>query len=179
MFHDCTMPMKSFVPGPDSKREFRDALGRFATGVTVVTTATPTGPVGITANSFASVSLDPPIVLWSIGRHSKRFDAFAACEHFAVHVLGADHLDVGRRFARSGDGFAGLELQKNGAGVPLLADCLSRFECSRIAAHDGGDHLIVLGRVTTATLREGEPLLFAGGEYGRFDGFPRPEGSRG
>ncbi len=156
-------------PGPDSKREFRDALGRFATGVTIVTTATPAGPVAITANSFASVSLDPPIVLWSIGRHSTRFELFAGCENFAVHVLGAEQVDLGQRFARSGDAFAGLAVGENEAGVPLLTECLSRFECSRIAGHDGGDHLIVLGRVAAAAVRDGEPLLFAGGEYGRFD----------
>lgn len=162
-----------FVPGPERKREFRDALGRFATGVTIVTTATQDGPMGITANSFASVSLDPPIVLWSIARSSKRFDAFAGCENFAVHVLGADQLDLGRRFARSGEAFEGLPVSTNAAGVPLLSNCLSRFECVRIAAHEGGDHMIMLGRVTNAMLTEGEPLLFAGGEYGRFDGFAR------
>lgn len=173
MFHftDQGTTMRSFIPGPDSKREFRDALGRFATGVTVVTTMTRDGPVGITANSFASVSLDPPIVLWSIGRHSARFPAFAACEHFAVHVLAAEQLDLSRRFARSGDAFAGLAFDRNDGGVPLLHGCLSRFECARIAGHDGGDHLIVVGRVSNATLRDGEPLLFAGGDYGRFDGF--------
>jgi flavin reductase (DIM6/NTAB) family NADH-FMN oxidoreductase RutF len=174
-FPDHASPLKSFVPGPDSKGEFRDALGRFATGVTIITTTTPGGPVGITANSFASVSLDPPIVLWSIGRHSKRFEAFAGCGNFAVHVLGAEQLDLGRRFARSGDAFAGLAVSRNEAGVPLLAGCLSCFECCRIGAHDGGDHLIMLGQVTAATLREGEPLLFARGEYGRFDGFLRPD----
>jgi flavin reductase (DIM6/NTAB) family NADH-FMN oxidoreductase RutF len=169
------MPMKSFVPGPYREREFRDVLGCFATGVTVVTTATPAGPVGITANSFASVSLDPPIVLWSISRHSTRFEAFAECENFAVHVLGAEQLELGRRFARSGDAFAGLAVGENEAGTPLLTECLSRFECSRIAVHDGGDHLIVLGQVAVVTLRDGEPLLFAGGEYGRFDRFSSPD----
>lgn len=164
-----------FVPGPDRKREFRDALGRFATGVTIVTTATPAGPIGITANSFSSVSLDPPIVLWSIGRHSRRFDAFAECQNFAVHVLGAEQLDIGMHFVRSGNAFAELEVEHNEAGVPLLPGCLSRFECSRITGHDGGDHLIMLGRVTAATLREGEPLLFSGGAYGRFDGFAQPD----
>lgn len=166
--------MTSFVPGPERKREFRDALGRFATGVTVVTTATPEGPVGITANSFASVSLDPPIVLWSIGRHSRRFAAFAGCEHFAVHVLAAEQVALSQRFARAGDAFAGLVHDRNEVEVPLLSGCLSRFECTRIAAHDGGDHLIVVARVTAATLREGEPLVFSGGSYGRFDGFARP-----
>lgn len=165
------MPLRSFVPGPDRQRDLRDALGRFATGVTVVTTTTPDGPVGITANSFASVSLDPPIVLWSIARHSKRFAAFAECRHFAVHVLGAEQLDLGRRFARSGEAFAGLDHALSDKGVPLIPGCLSRFECARMEGHDGGDHLIVVGRVTAAALREGEPLLFSGGGYGRFDGF--------
>lgn len=172
-FHDKdpAMPLRSFVPGPEKRREFRDALGRFATGVTVVTTMTPEGPVGITANSFASVSLDPPIVLWSVARHSRRFAAFADCEHFAVHVLAAGQLDLGRRFTRSGDAFEGLDYEPNDKGVPLLGFCLSRFECTRIAAHDGGDHLILVARVTAAALRDGEPLLFSGGDYGRFDGF--------
>jgi flavin reductase (DIM6/NTAB) family NADH-FMN oxidoreductase RutF len=161
-----------FVPGPDRKREFRDALGRFATGVTVVTTVCPDGPVGITANSFASVSLDPPIVLWSIGRHSSRFAAFADCERFAVHVLAADQIDLSRRFARSnGEAFSGLPIETNADGVPLLPGCLSRFECTRLAAHDGGDHLIVVARVTAASLRDGDPLVFSRGGYGRFDRF--------
>lgn len=175
MFHfaNTEAAMTRFVPGPERKREFRDALGRFATGVTIVTTATPDGPVGITANSFASVSLDPPIVLWSIGRHSRRFAAFSECEHFAVHVLAAEQVALSQRFARGGDPFAGLEHDRNEVEVPLLSGCLSRFECSRIAAHDGGDHLIVVARVSAATLREGDPLVFSGGGYGRFDGFPR------
>jgi flavin reductase (DIM6/NTAB) family NADH-FMN oxidoreductase RutF len=170
-FADQGNSMRSFVPGPERTREFRDALGRFATGVTVVTTQTNQGPVGITANSFASVSLDPPIVLWSIGRHSKRFAAFAECEHFAVHILGAEQIGLSRRFAKAGNAFAGLDFVRNDVGVPLLDGCLSRFECRRIAGHEGGDHLIMLGQVANATLRDGEPLLFAGGDYGRFDGF--------
>jgi len=160
-------PVRSFVPGPERKRDLRDALGRFATGITVVTTTTPAGPVGITANSFASVSLDPAIVLWSIGRESRRFAAFAGCTHFAVHVLAAEQLDICQRFARSGPAFAGLAHDCNAAGVPLLHNCLSRFECTPISRHDGGDHLIVVAGVTAATLRDGEPLLFFGGGYGR------------
>jgi flavin reductase (DIM6/NTAB) family NADH-FMN oxidoreductase RutF len=139
----------------------------------VVTTSTPQGPVGITANSFASVSLDPPIVLWSIGRHSTRFSAFANCQHFAVHVLGAEQLDLGQRFARAGNGFNGLDYELNENDVPLLEGCLSRFECTRMTAHDGGDHLIVVAGVTVGALRDGEPLLFSSGGYGRFDGFAR------
>lgn len=175
MFHfldaDAAAPLRSFVPGPDRTREFRDALGRFATGVTVVTTATPDGPVGITANSFASVSLDPPTVLWSVARNSRRFAAFSACTHFAVHVLAAEQLDLGSRFTGSGNAFAGLDYQVNEQAIPLLGGCLSRFECTRIAGHDGGDHLILVARVTAAAIRDGEPLLFSSGAYGRFDGF--------
>lgn len=170
-------PLTSFVPGPERRRELRDALGRYGTGVTIVTADTPDGPVGITANSFASVSLDPPIVLWSIGRQSSRFAAFAASEHFAVHVLGAGQLELGRHFARNGRAFETVAHEVNAQGVPLLAGCLSRFECRRIAAHDGGDHVIFLGQVTEAALRDGEPLLFVGGGYGRFDGFAADGGS--
>jgi flavin reductase (DIM6/NTAB) family NADH-FMN oxidoreductase RutF len=160
-------PPRHFVPGPERSRDFRDALGRFATGITVVTTMTPQGPQAITANSFASVSLDPPIVLWSIGRKSKRFAAFAECSHFAIHVLGAGQRELSQRFARSGHGFDGLACERGEAGVPLLDGCLSRFECRRLSGHEGGDHLIVLGAVTAASIGEGEPLLFFGGDYGR------------
>jgi flavin reductase (DIM6/NTAB) family NADH-FMN oxidoreductase RutF len=158
---------RHFVPGPERSREFRDALGRFATGITVVTTMTEHGPQAITANSFASVSLDPPIVLWSIGRKSKRFAAFAECSHFAIHVLGAGQRDLSQRFARSGQGFDGLAYELGEGGVPLLEGCLSRFECRRLSGHEGGDHLIMLGAVTAASIGDGDPLLFFGGGYGR------------
>ena len=128
---------------------------------------TPQGPQAITANSFASVSLDPPIVLWSIGRQSKRFAAFAECRFFAIHVLGAGQRDLSQRFARSGQGFDGLAYAFGEGGVPLLEGCLSRFECRRLSGHEGGDHLIVLGAVTAASVGDGEPLVFFGGGYGR------------
>ena len=118
----------TFVPGPDAARDFRDALGRFATGVTVVTCEAD-GPLGITANSFASVSLDPPLVLWSPARGSRRFDAFAGARHFAIHVLGAEQEALGAGFSSSGEAFEGLELERNAEGVPLIAGCLARFEC--------------------------------------------------
>jgi flavin reductase (DIM6/NTAB) family NADH-FMN oxidoreductase RutF len=158
---------RHFVPGPERSRDFRDALGRFATGITVVTTMTRQGPEAITANSFASVSLDPPIVLWSIGRQSRRFAAFAECRYFAIHVLGAGQRDLSQRFARSSQGFDGLAYHLGEGGVPLLEGCLSRFECRRLPGHEGGDHLIVLGAVTAATIAEGDPLVYFGGGYGR------------
>ncbi len=160
--------MQAFEPGKDTAREFRHALGRFATGVCVVTTDTGEGPLGITANSFASVSLDPPLVLWAPARASRRFDAFAGAEHYAIHVLGADQDALSHRFSRAGDDFSGLDWAAGPGGAPLIAGCLARFACTRVAQHDGGDHLIVVGRVTGAEYREGAPLLFSAGRYGGF-----------
>ncbi len=160
--------MLTFTPSKDTERDFRDALGRFATGVTVVTTQSDKGPLGITANSFASVSLDPPLVLWSPARASQRFPAFEAAERYAIHVLGSDQIDLCRRFSRDGLDFAGLDWIAGEDGVPLIEGCLARFDCRRTAVHDGGDHLIVVGRVLQAGVRDGVPLLFSGGLYGRF-----------
>ncbi|ABA78764.1 flavin reductase [Rhodobacter sphaeroides] len=156
-----------FAPDADA-RAFRDALGRFATGVTVVTVLTDDGPAGMTANSFASVSLDPPLVLWSPARSSSRFDLFANAAHYAIHVLDADQGDLAARFTRGGAGFEGLSYRSNAEGVPLLPAPLARFDCRQAALHEGGDHAIVLGSVLRATLRPGAPLLFSQGRFGRF-----------
>lgn len=161
--------MTSFTPGPDTHRLFRDALGRFATGVTVVTCPTPAGPLGITANSFASLSLDPPLVLWSPARASRRYQPFADAPHYAIHILGADQQALCDRFANDGLNFDGLDLDDSADGVPLLPGCLARFECRRHAIHAGGDHAIIVGLVTRAEVADGEPLLFSGGRYGGFD----------
>ncbi|MDP4033547.1 MAG: flavin reductase family protein [Pseudorhodobacter sp.] len=157
-----------FSPDAENGRVFRDALGRFATGVTVVTMAGPEGPLGFTANSFASVSLDPALVLWSPSKTASRYPFFAAAQHYAIHVLAIEQAGLCRRFARGGAGFAGLDPAVNPEGVPLLADTLARFDCARHEAHDGGDHLIIVGRVIRCTLRTGAPLLFSQGGYGGF-----------
>jgi flavin reductase (DIM6/NTAB) family NADH-FMN oxidoreductase RutF len=160
----------SCAPGPESTREFRDALGRFATGVTVVTTASEIGPLGITANSFASVSLDPALVLWSPAKASRRYDAFVHAAHYAIHVLGAEQAALCKAF--TGDGtspFETLEWAPSAQGVPLIPGCLARFECAREATHDAGDHAIVLGRVTQADWGLGAPLVFSQGALGGFD----------
>ena len=146
----------------------RAAFGRFATGVTVVTTQTADGPMGMTANSFASVSLYPPLVLWSPARASGRFPHFAGARHYAIHVLGAEQVNLCHRFTRGGAGFHGLSQDISPEGVPLKNDTLARFECVQHATFDGGDHLIILGQVLRATLRDGDPLIFAQGSYGRF-----------
>lgn len=157
-----------FAPEPQNSRALRDALGRFATGVTVVTIFTEDGPMGITANSFAAVSLDPALVLWSPARASSRFDRFSEARHFAIHVLHAGQADLCARFTRGGAGFEGLETGYTAEGVPLLPETLACFECSHHAIHDGGDHAIVVGRVERVTMRAGGPLLFAQGQFGRF-----------
>ena len=110
------MMMTRFVPGPDTLHDFRAALGRFATGVTVVTCQTELGPLGITANSFASVSLDPPLVLWSPAKSSSRYPAFLEAEHFAVHVLESGQRDLCRQFTKSGLDFSGLEVTEGEGG---------------------------------------------------------------
>ncbi len=159
---------EGFVPGPETARAFRDALGRFATGVTVVTCATPDGPLGITANSFASLSLDPPLVLWSPAKSSRRFAPFVAAGHYAIHVLSDTQGTIGDGFVRDGAAFGALDWAPNAEGVPVIAGCLARFDCARAAVHDGGDHAIVVGRVLRAAMTEGAPLVFAGGRYGGF-----------
>ncbi|MEO0387719.1 MAG: flavin reductase family protein [Pseudomonadota bacterium] len=147
------------------QRELRNALGCFATGVTVVTTMTATGPLGMTVNSFASVSLDPPLVLWSPARTSARFPAFEAASHFAIHVLAEDQRPLAERFARDGENFDGLDPQPGIGGVPLLAGAAALFQCAHAAGHDGGDHLIVVGEVLAMTASAQPPLLYHRGAY--------------
>ena len=161
------MTLLGFAPETDS-RAFRTALGRFATGVTVITAAGPDGPVGFTANSFAALSLDPPLVLWSPAKSSSRFAIFANAPAFSIHVLGADQADIAARFIKGGAGFDGLDHDLTDQGVPVLTDVLARFDCRLHATHDGGDHLIVVGRVEQAMYREGAPLVFSQGGYGGF-----------
>lgn len=158
----------TFTPDPANARAFRDALGRFATGVTVITIAGPQGPMGFTANSFAAVSLDPPLVLWSPAKSSTRFAHYEAAQHYSIHVLGAEAHDWTARFARGGAGFEGLPHEITAEGVPVIAGALARFDCAREAAHDAGDHLIIVGKVLRAAFRAGEPLVFSQGTYGGF-----------
>lgn len=158
----------SFDPLEADPRALREALGMFGTGVTVVTCATADGPLGITANSFSSVSLDPPLVLWAPAKSSSRYPHFMAADRFAIHVMGREQFDTCGGFARDGNAFDRLDWQTGEGGVPLIDGCLSRFECATTAAHDGGDHSIIVARVTRVTTRAGEPLLFFGGAYGTF-----------
>lgn len=148
-------------------RAFRRALGNFATGVTVVTAATPGGAqVGVTANSFNSVSLDPPLVLWSIDKRSGSYPVFAQASHFAINVLAADQVDLSNRFARpSEDKFADIEVNLGAGGAPLLADCAARFQCEKYQQIDGGDHWILIGKVIAFDDLGRAPLVYHQGAY--------------
>ena len=158
----------TFTPDATQARAFRDALGCFATGVTVVTTQSDHGPMGFTANSFSSLSMDPPLVLWSPAKSSARFDLFATARHYAIHILGHEQSDIIQRFIRGGLGFEGMSHHHNAEGVPLIPGVLARFDCEQHATHDGGDHLIVVGRVIRCAQRNGAPLVFTQGQYGSF-----------
>ena len=157
----------TFIPTADNARLFRRALGTFTTGVTIVTCRTEAGPLGITANSFSSLSLDPPLVLWSPARSSGRFQAFHDAPHFAIHVLADTQAALCDGFARAGDIFDGVDWAADDTGVPLMEGCLARFVCTRHAVHDGGDHAIVVGHVRAVTIGAGAPLVFARGQIAR------------
>jgi flavin reductase (DIM6/NTAB) family NADH-FMN oxidoreductase RutF len=147
--------------------QLRQALGRFATGVTVVTTRAPSGKLeGLTANSFTSVSLDPPLVLWSLQKSAPSLESFRASGFFAVNVLGVHQHNHCQHFARPApDKFLDVPHEVGLGGCPLLNDSLARFECSTHSVVEGGDHLIFIGRVERAEHLDGDPLIFSGGSF--------------
>jgi 4-hydroxyphenylacetate 3-hydroxylase, reductase component len=149
-------------------RAFRNALGAFPTGVAVVTASGEGAPMGITVNSFSSVSLDPPLVMWCLDRKSDRFAVFVNAHAFTISVLGAEHEAVSARLAKPGEHRLNkIELVPTELGPPALADALAVFECERYAVHDGGDHAILVGRVARFFRKdEGAPLVFFRGRYG-------------
>lgn len=140
----------------------------FATGVTIVTARTADGEwVGLTANSFNSVSLDPPLVLWSLSRAAASMPAFQAGSHYAINVLGADQQALALRFASKGvDRFADVEFEEGAGGAPILAGAAATFECFNRSRYEEGDHVIFVGEVERCTHREGaSPLLYHGGKF--------------
>jgi flavin reductase (DIM6/NTAB) family NADH-FMN oxidoreductase RutF len=162
------MSETTFVPGPETARAFRDAMGCFGTGVTVVTTRSERGPLAITANSFSSVSLEPPLLLWCPARASLRHDTFVEAEHFVIHVMAEDQLELAQHFARNGEDFSSVDAADNAEGVPVLAGSIARFDCRRYACHPAGDHSILVGEVLRVTTRPGKGLIFKHGLYGGF-----------
>lgn len=150
------------------RRTLRDAFGSFATGVTIVTTAGPNGvDIGLTANSFSSVSLEPPMVLWSLARTSSNIDAFRNSGHFAVHILSADQETLSARFASKVlDRFEGLALDRGPDAIPMLQDCMASFACKLAYQYEGGDHVIFVGEIVDFSHSARKPLVFHGGRYG-------------
>ncbi|MBP7614552.1 MAG: flavin reductase family protein [Steroidobacteraceae bacterium] len=155
-------------------RALRDAFSRFATGVTIVTGRKPGGePVGVTVNSFSSVSLSPPLLLWCLQRESTSLDAFTMGRAFAVHVLQLAQEREAMRFARRAAVKFPAGTDEAGEVPPLIEGALCRFDCTVEAQHDGGDHLIIVGQVTHFVQTGGDPLVFQDGVFGRFTPLPR------
>ncbi len=155
-------------PAAFSAREFRDALGMFATGVTIVTARGPAGePVGLTASSFNSVSLHPPLVLWSLAHQTSSHDLFAGSTHYAIHVLTVEQRELAERFARRGvDRFAGLAWSAGLGGAPLLEGAAAVFQCRNRSRYAEGDHTIFVGQVERCShLEQASPLLYHGGMF--------------
>lgn len=151
----------------EARRAFRDALGQFCTGVTAITGLSAEGErIGMTVNSFSSLSLDPPLILWSIANTTPSFHCFAPGDPFAVNVLASDQQALALQFAKSGtDKFVGVAVQSGRCGVPLLTGCVAYLECDVDARHPGGDHDIIVGRVRRVYNVGKEPLLFHGGAF--------------
>ena len=168
---DPAMPDPAAEPAPPAfdTRDFRAALGTFATGVTIITTRGRQGePVGLTVNSFASVSLEPPLVLWSQSLFAQSLAAFQEATHFVVNVLASDQVDLSRRFAGAHDNrFLDVEHIVPDHGAPVIAGCAAHFECRNEARYYGGDHIIFLGRVERYAYTRKPTLMFCHGRYMR------------
>ncbi|WP_027519282.1 flavin reductase family protein [Bradyrhizobium sp. WSM1417] len=174
------LPKQPAVPDPANElasdnspidpRDFRSALGTYATGVTIITAAAPDGkPYGLTCNSFASVSLNPPLVLWSLVVYSSSLTIFQNASHFTVNVLGVSQQALASKFAKSSDDkFTGVEWTPGLGNAPVLAESVANFQCRSVNRYYGGDHVIFLGAVEAYTYNAKEPLLFARGAFGRF-----------
>jgi flavin reductase (DIM6/NTAB) family NADH-FMN oxidoreductase RutF len=155
-------------------RKFRDALGLFPTGVAVVTTLAPDGErIGATVSSFNSVSLDPPLILFSIACNTKSFPVWQNAQHYAVNILSEAQSETSNRFARAmTDKWDGVAHSPGAQNIPLIAGSSACFECTHFAKHDGGDHLILVGRVvsySTTDISTPRPLLFYRGRYRQLD----------
>jgi flavin reductase (DIM6/NTAB) family NADH-FMN oxidoreductase RutF len=161
-------PVSDPLLAPFTPDDFRAALGQFATGVTIVTARDAQGQlVGLTANSFNSVSLSPPLVLWSLARQSSTMAGFLSAQHYAINVLAADQRPLAERFARKGiDRFDGAAWRPGLTGAPVIDGAVAVFECSHRSQHDEGDHIIFVGLVEHCRRRVGAaPLLFHGGRF--------------
>lgn len=158
-------------------REFRDALAQFATGVAVICALGSDGRfVGFTANSFNSVSLDPPLIVWSLNRRARSLAAFESAERYVINVLAHDQVELARRFSRPhADRFVDVAYRLGIAGAPLIAGCVASFECRHHARHRAGDHVLFIGAVESCARKKGAGLVFHHGRFGTthaLDKFP-------
>ena len=162
------MPPRQAQPPTFSATDFRFALGMFATGVTIVTARTSTGElVGLTANSFNSVSMNPPLVLWSLARAAGSLAVFSAGSHYAINILSADKRGLAERFATKGnDRWAGVDYFDGVSGAPMLVGTVASFECFNRSQYEEGDHVIFVGEVERCSHHaDASPLLFHGGKF--------------
>jgi flavin reductase (DIM6/NTAB) family NADH-FMN oxidoreductase RutF len=150
-------------------KAFRNALGSFATGVTVITCLDTDGkPVGATVSSFNSVSLDPPLILWSINKTANSADAFINAKEFVVNVLSSSQVALSNQFARSNeDKFVGVDTENGIGQVPMLVGAVTHFQCQTWASYDGGDHQIIVGEVVAMDTNDDEGLVFYRGDYAK------------
>lgn len=171
-------PTRRSLPPTDSAH-FRDCLSRFATGVTIVATRDGDGRhVGLTVNSFNSLSLDPPLILWSLGARASALEIFKGRRYFSVSVLAVDQVDTALRFAsRVPDRFAGVGIHEGIEGIPLIDGALAWFECERLTQLRHGDHWLFIGEVKRCAMDEGSPLVFRHGEFAVSDPMSRPGGA--
>lgn len=167
-----SLPVEEGDPALDD-RLFRRCLGQYGTGIAIITTEDEGRRAAVTVNSFTSVSLDPPLVLWSIAHTSRSRELFSSSGRFAVNILSAKQMDVSRHFSsKLEDKFADAAWAPGAFGAPLLDGCLAHFECETYSLVDGGDHTIIIGLVKRASRFEGEPLLFSQGQYSIADSHP-------
>ena len=155
---------------PANERDLRSTLGNFATGVTVVTALASDGePVGVTISSFNSVSLDPPLILWSLSLNSSSIETFRNASHYSVNILSADQRELSNRFASNSDNrFSDLQVTLGLGGTPLIEGCCAWFECTNEAQYPGGDHLILVGRIERFSQGPlASPLIFHKAAYHR------------
>ena len=165
LLHPHTSP-----PMTDSKTQLSQTVGRYATGITVVTCCAPDGRAcGITANSFSSVSLEPPLVLWNIAKRSNSLEAYLEASHFAIHILSDQQEAMARHFAKTDHkSFERINYGISDDQVPLLDSCLARLDCKTHEIHEAGDHYIIIGEVLAHEAHDGAPLMYINGNYARF-----------
>lgn len=155
------------APGPHDTRHLRNCLGAFATGVTIVTARAPDGGfVGLTANSFSALSLEPALILWSLKREARSLPHYLDAQHFAINILSEEQVDLAGRFSQAhADRFAGVAVHAGQGGAPLIDQAVAWLECTLRSHHEYGDHVLFIGQVQRCNYAQRAPLLFAQGEF--------------